>query len=268
MDLTAEQQELVDTISRVLAADLEIGAAWLGGSLGRGSGDAFSDVDVVALVATGPATAVGSRFGRAIESIADPALVTVLFGGRVVSVVTTDWRRFDLSFVEPPDLVRYNARHLVALFNKGDHEPQCLDETPYQTTPATVLALVNEYLRVLGLLVVALGREEYGLGLAGVDILRRLTIDLMLEENGVGSAERGGALRRNPFLEPDQRRELEALAPVSADRGGLLAANAELAAIFLPRARRLASRIGMVWPSVLEGATKRYLSDRLGLLID
>jgi hypothetical protein len=58
------------------------------------------------------------------------------------------------------------------------------------------------------------------------------------------------------------------LAPVAANRAGIIAANTELAAIFLPRARRLADQIGMTWPSVLEMATKRYLRERLGLVID
>jgi len=111
-----------------------------------------------------------------------------------------------------------------------------------------VLRLVNEFLRVLGLLVGCIGREEYLLGLAGADILRRLTIDLMLEENGVSPIERGGALRRNPLLTPDQRRELATLAPVAANGAGIIAANAELAAIFLPRARRLADKVGTEWP--------------------
>lgn len=58
-----------------------------------------------------------------------------------------------------------------------------------------MLGLVNEFFRVLGLSVVAMGQEEYVLGLQGGDILRRLTVDLMLEENGIGPIERGGAGR-------------------------------------------------------------------------
>jgi hypothetical protein len=36
-----------------------------------------------------------------------------------------------------------------------------------------------------------------------------------------------------------------------------------LAAIFLPRARRLASKIGMPWPTDFEEATRRHLRLRL-----
>ncbi len=268
MPLTAEQQDLLDAIHRVLAGDAEIEAAWLGGSLGRGAGDAFSDVDVVALVGRGPAAEVGLRYVRDAASIAEPVLVNALFGGRVLNVVTREWRRFDISFVEPGELGRFDATHLVPLFNKGGHSPPRKTVKPYEAKPETVLNLVNEFLRVLGLSVVAMGREEYVLGLRGVDILRQLTVDLMLEENGVGPVERGGALRRNPLLTPDQRHELEALSAVAANRESILAINTELAAIFLPRSRRLAKRIGMAWPSEFEAATRRHLWERLGLSID
>jgi hypothetical protein len=266
--VTPEQQALADRIGRVLAADPDIEAVWIGGSLGRGGGDAFSDVDTVALVNGSRAADVGQRYARDISAIAPPALVNPLFGGRVVNVVTVDWQRFDIHFIEAAELVRFDAARLTPLFNKGEREPPRAPVKPYRTTPETLLPIVNEYLRVLGLLVVATGREEYVLGLSGVDILRRLTTDLMLEENGTGPAERGGALHRNPLLTAEQRRELRSLSPVEASRDGLIKANVELAAIFLPRARRLAQEIGMPWPAVLEEATKRHLRERMGVTIE
>lgn len=266
--MTDEQGALAAAISRVLLADAEIEAAWLGGSLGRGVGDEFSDVDVIALVAEPPAARVGARYTQDVTHIAEPALVTSLYGGRVISVVTMGWQRFDISFVEARDLSRYDAANLVTLFNRGARTPPTSPAAPYQTTPDVVLGLVNEFLRIVGMLLGCVGREEWVLGLAGADILRRLTVDLMLEENGVGPVERGGALRRNPLLTPDQRRDLETLTPVAATRAGLIAANQELAAIFLPRARTLAARTGTAWPTGFEAATKRRLVERLGLSID
>jgi hypothetical protein len=264
---TAEQRDLVDAIRGVLEADTAIEAAWLGRSLGRGAGDEFSDVDVMALVAEGPAFAVGQRYASEVGRIAEPVLVNTLYGGRVVNVVTDDWRRFDLSFIEAAELGRFDAARLVPLFNRGDRGPPRADPEAYRPTPETVLALVNEFLRVLGLLVGAVGREEWLLSLSGLDILRRLTIDLMLEENGVGQAERGGALRRNPLLTPEQLLQLASLSPAVADRAGVIAANAEVAAIFLPRARRLAAEIGATWPTAFEAATRRHLQERVGLAI-
>ena len=188
-----------------------------------------------------------------------------LFGGRVLNVVTVDWQRFDLTFVEARDLSRYEASALSELFNRTGRQPPHHDAIPYRTAPETLLRLVNEFLRVLGLLVVGIGREEYVLGLRGVDLLRQMTVDVMLEENDIGPLERGGALHRNPFLTRDQRRELESLAPVAADREGVVAASAALAEIFLSRARPLATRIGMSWPAGFEAATRRHLRERLDL---
>jgi hypothetical protein len=265
VSLTGEQQDLLGAIQRVLEGDPEIEAAWLGGSLGKGAGDAFSDVDVVVLVAGRPAAEVGQRYAREVATIAEPALVQPLYGARLVNVVTTDWRRFDISFVEAGELGRFDADRLTPLFNRGDRSPPRGRTAPYRATPESVLPLVTEYFRILGLLVVALGREEFVLGLSGLEILRRLTVDLMLEENGVGPADRGGALHRNPFLTLEQRHELASLPPAVADREGLIASNRALSAIFLPRARRVAASVGAVWPSVLEDATHRHLQKRLGV---
>ncbi len=262
---TAEQQTLIDALRRLAGAEASVEAAWVAGSLGKGGGDEYSDVDLLLLAADGASAAVSASLASKLEAVARPVLVNRLFGGRVLSVVTDDWQRFDLSFIEGPDLERYNATELTELFNRGGRNPPFKPETAYEPTPERLLPLVQEFLRVLGLLVGAMGREEYELSLNGVDLLRRMTMDLMLEENGVGPAQRGGALRRNPFLTAEQRAALTAIPPVWADREALLAANRALAAIFLPRARRLADRIGMVWPTALEDATRRNLQLKLDL---
>lgn len=267
--LTAGQQSLLTAIHRRLVADPAIEAAWLAGSLGRGEGDAFSDVDVLALVGQGPAGETGLRYAReGVREIAEPVLVMPLFGGRVVSVVTADWERFDISFIEAADLGRYDAARLTPIFNRGSREPPRPAPTAYEVAPEALLALINEFLRVLGLLGVAEGRREWLLALQGFGILRGLSIDLMLEENRVSPADRGGALRRNPLLTAEQRAALEGLPPLAANRASVLEANAALSAIFLPRARRLAARVGLPWPSAFESATKRHLRERLGLVIE
>jgi predicted nucleotidyltransferase len=263
--LTPEQEQIVRSASAVLAADGEVAAAWLAGSLGRGAGDAFSDVDLLVLVTAGDPSDVGRRYAACIASIAPPALANPLFGGRVVNVVTEDWRRFDLSFIKADELARYNAAQLVQLFNKGALAPPIREEEPYAPSPDVVLGLVNEFLRVIGLSVVAVGREEWLLAQWGADILRRLTMDLMLEENAVSPAERGGALRRRPLLTADQFSALANMRPVTPDLEGVLVSNRELAAIFLPRARALSQRIGAPWPSTFERATREHLRTNLGL---
>jgi hypothetical protein len=102
----------------------------------------------------------------------------------------------------------------------------------------------------------------------GVELLQRTTVDLMLEENRIPPAARGGALHRNPFLTDAQRAEVEGGPPLSATHDSVLAANRYIASIFLPRAKRLAAEIGAVWPAAFEAATRRSLQRHLGLSLD
>lgn len=262
---TAEQQTLIDDLGRWIEANPGVGAAWLAGSLGRGEGDEYSDVDLLLLVGEGEAGAVSAVLADSLDQVTRPVLVNKLYGGRVISVVTDDWGRFDLTLVEPAELGRYDAADLTGLFNRTGRAPPVRQEAPYQTPPATLLALVQEFLRVLGMLPGALGRQEYELSLRGVDLLRGLTMDLMLEENGVSPARRGGALRRRPFLTAEQLDDLATIPPQAAERQSAIDANLAIAAIFLPRARRVATRVGADWPAPLEAAARRRLKLALGL---
>lgn len=262
---TLAQAELLAAIERALSADPDVGAAWLAGSLGAGGGDAWSDVDVLVLVLVGAnAGGVAVRYAADLSPIAEVVLVNTI-GGRVVSAVTRDWQRFDLTFIEGAELARYDRARLSPLFNRSGSEPPVSNHPAHRTRPDTLRAMVNEFLRVFGLLVVGINRGEYQLGLSAVDILRRLTMDVMLEENGIGPVERGGLLHRNALLTPEQRAALGAIAPVVATREGIIAAELAIAAVFLPRARRLAARIDMAWPQALEDATRAYLGNHLGI---
>jgi predicted nucleotidyltransferase len=256
---TTDQQHLIDEIARRLDAEPAVEALWLAGSLGKGQGDAFSDVDLLVLVADGPTGEISAGLARDLAPALRVVLVNSLYGGRVLNMVTADWARFDLTLVQREDLQRYDSNALTPIFNKGESNSPVQAQAPYRTSPAELLKLVNEFLRVIGLTPVAMGREEYQLALNGVDLLRRMTMDLMLEENGVSPASRGGALHRNHLLTAEQRDALQALPVIAAERTSILAGNAAFAGLFLPRARRLGAEIGMEWPSAFEDATRRHL---------
>jgi len=262
---TAEQQNLIDKIADFLREEPRIAAAWLAGSLGRGEGDAFSDVDMLALADDGTAAEVSTSLAQGLSAIAKPVLVDALFGGRVLNVVTQDWQRFDISIVQGDELNRYDAVSLTPLFNRSGRNPPTHPSRAYETEPERLSKLVNEFIRIVGLTPVAIGRAEFELALTGIDILRRLTFDLMLEENGIPPARRGGALHRNPLLTDAQRAALARLPPQAAERGSILAATRAYAAIFLPRARQLAAKIGMTWPAEFEAATRRHWQAKLGV---
>jgi len=250
MPLTAVQSALLAAIEQTLWNDPRIDGLWLSGSLGQGGGDDYSDVDVIARVGDPPASRIGREYAERADEIVPVVLVNLLFGDRVLNVVTRTWERFDILFLEPPELQMHDSARLTQIFNRG--------------SPETILKIVNEFLRVLGLFPVAVGRGEWLLAQAGMELLRRLTIDLMLEENRLPTADRGGALHLNTLLTTEQRQALEGLPAVSADRDSAFAGNRAVAALFLPRARRLTAEVGAAWPDAFEAATRDQLKLRIG----
>lgn len=265
--MTPEQQGLVDRATAHLSGDARIEALWLAGSLGQGRGDVWSDVDLLACCVTGTRGAVSQDLVASVGEIAPPLLVNSLFGGIVINVVAEGWRRFDINLVEAGDLGRYDAAALMSLFNRSGVVPTGKHPASYRATPQSVLPLVNEFLRVLGLAPVCAGRGEYILLMAGIELLRGITVNLMLEENGVGPWARGGMLSRDLHLTDAQHAALLALPPLAPTLASITAGNIAIAGIFLPRARALMKAVGGEWPEQFEVATREHLRMALGIEI-
>ena len=102
--------------------------------------------------------------------------------------------------------------------------------------PKRVAFVVEEFIRVLGLLPGGLGRSELVLLTTGAGLLRDLLRDLMLETCPL--LDRGGMLHLSRLLTPEQMAELEALP--YPDREEVVAAHLAIAQAFLPLARRSA----------------------------
>lgn len=264
--MTPAQQTLIDQLTRALGGDPRIRALWLSGSLGKGQGDAWSDIDLTALVEEADIRPCLDDYAAGYAGM-PPTVLTHEVYGRVFAATTPDWDRFDIVFHTPAEIARMNGAGLKLLL--GDHAlTPPSREAPADTGAARrVEALAKEFLRILGLLPVAVGRGEWVVAQQGVELLRKMLVDLMLEENGIGPGQRGGAKRLNPFLTPEQRGLLEAI-PLAASNGpSLIAANRAHAQPFLARARALSDRLGAAWPQALEEATRLHLRTTLGLEI-
>ena len=264
---TEQQQSLIDNIAGALGRDELVAALWLSGSLGSGQGDAWSDVDVLALVRGVGALDVGRHYSANPNAIAETVFVQPLYGGAVVHCITPDWQRFDLSFVDAALLGRYDVKKLRPLFSKEAISPPPTNSPPPALPPQgeRVLASINEFIRVLGLLPLVMGRRDYVNAFTGIGHLRTRFIDILIEENGISPADRGGALHLNRLLTADQQRMLEALPPVSATRESTIEVSTALAKLFFPCARAFADKIGVTWPAAFETATRRHLERELGV---
>ncbi len=261
--MTDEQQALLKRLTAALAADPRVHAAWLGGSLGQDAGDAWSDVDIVVLVEEPNRPACIADY-RATHPGLPPLVLSHVVYGRVLAAITPDWERFDLSFLTAGELPSQDGAGLKLLLGDPALTPPPRIQVPGALQPLG--PLVTEFLRVLGLAPVAVGRGEWLTMQQGVELLRHMLIDLMLIENEVPPGSRG-AKRLNAFLTDDQRAWLEALLPPLAEREALITANAALARQFLARAKPLAAKLGAPWPTAFEDATRRHLKVTLSLEI-
>ncbi len=205
--MTEDQHALLDQLVAALSADPRIRSAWLSGSLAKGAGDAWSDIDLTVVVDE-PDLAACLR-DCAAGALALPATVfSQLVHGRIFSGVTPAWSRFDLAFLTPAEFARQDDAGLRRLLGETAAPPP-RPAGPDHDAVARVSRLIFEFLRVLGLSPVCIGRQEWLVAQQGVELLRGMLVELLLEQNGVPRAARG-AKRLNGFLGDGQRAELEA----------------------------------------------------------
>jgi hypothetical protein len=265
--VTPDQQSLLEALETALRPDARIGSAWLTGSLGACRGDPWSDIDITLVAAADDLPGLLGDLMRADGPLPATALRLSQFG-RLVNGTTPDLMRFDLVLSTPEEFARQDPAGVRLLFGDAGQAPPERPGRPQDPAAAAkrIESLVTEFLRILSLAPVAVGRQEWVVMQDGVGHLRRLLIELMLEENGIGPAERGGAKKLYPFLTAEQIAELEALVPPRAIEAELIAANRDLRDRFLPRARRVAADRGATWPADWEAAVMSGLARDLPAL--
>lgn len=244
------------------ARDPRIRAAWVGGSLARGTADDWSDIDLHLLVDDSAAFCDGIEdWITAIlpKALLDP--IPGVPGGYLY--ITPDWVHVDLivhatqGFVqgELPVRVVHDPDQLV---REVAARPDEMQGEPYLP-----IAQVKLYLYFMGVAVTVIKRAEWVACRQGVTGFRdNLLIPLMLAENGIRKSD--GAKRLNRYLTAEQIAALDAVTPTGSDPEDLVAAHIALAADYLARARRLAQHSEEPWPSALEQATLDLWERELG----
>jgi len=259
------QEQLIETIRKRLDDDPRVMALFLGGSFGKGQADAYSDIDLIAVVAADQQAGFANDWRQHLQAIAPIVFWNELDKGeRIFNAITDQWQRIDLALVGPEALARRSRDGLKPLIDRHGL---------YDTLPATidwagpnkghVNYLINEFFRVFGLLAVADGRGEYLLSVAGVDLLRMMLFNLLSEE--VERADKGGMLAWKRRLSDEQLDLLAAIPAAAPTRQSIIDAHIACARAFLPRARRLAERYDIEWPEAFEDATWRHLEREVGI---
>lgn len=255
---------LIIRISQVLQEDPRVLAAWLSGSRGRGTADAYSDVDVWLVVSADDVSGFVEDWPKLSDRITPTVLRQQVRGGPVFNAVTPGWLRFDISIGTPGDVPARSRSTLKPLFDRAALTERLKPEgEPLGPDPAKVAGLTTEFLRVLGLLPVVVGREEYVVAASGAGLLRQLLIQLMLED--VAVEDRGGVLHLAALLPEERIRTLTELPPIGSTRSSAIEGHLAAARAFLPLARELHERCGLEWPRELEEAARGHLRTTLDL---
>lgn len=260
------QSALIDRITDWLRCLPEVAGAFLGGSFGRGEADDHSDVDVF-VVATGPerVPSVLENLARRLEEVSPILFTRTLPNARTVNAVTEHWLRFDLTVVAVAELALFTREAVKPLFGQ-DHLYQAIPSgigEPADTPPETLIDIVNEFIRVLGLSVVVKGRDDLVVAQTGTNLMRDMLIQIMVFENGTGPKR--GVLALKQDLTQNQTDALLALPPPDATWPSIFRRTEAIARQFLPRARRLCEKLEGIWPREFERATLAHVEEELGL---
>ncbi len=112
-------QRLLDRSIEVLAADDRIVALFVVGSVGRGDADASSDLDLLAAVTDQEALDQIIAGWRSLIDDITPSVYCRLLGGRIVTLVTPTWERFDLALVPADATGLMTSGPATVLFDRG-----------------------------------------------------------------------------------------------------------------------------------------------------
>jgi hypothetical protein len=251
------QRQLVDRVRDDLRADPRVRGLWLTGSLGTGTDDEFSDVDMFVAVAEDALPGYLDGWPSVAERY-DPLLARQLPGAPVFNHVLPDWVRWDVVVGTAGDVRNMDPGQVTEVFNLDGLVPS--SPSHRGADPEVVREMTEEFLRVLGLLPVVLGRGELVTAVSGAGLLRQLLTTLLRYR--VEGDRLSGALHLSRVLPAAELAALEALPPVYAERGGVVRLHLACAGMFLPVAREL---LGEAYPFRLEEACWEHLRTHLAV---
>lgn len=261
------QADVIETLAQAMQPDDSLRAVFLIGSFGRGDADEYSDVDLVAVVDAALLEPKFTEYQDRITRILPVLYRKTLPGSRTINSITQEWLRVDLTFVAPERLGAYSKDQVRVLFDRCG----LLDALPDRAQPAPlraeeVTSLADEFIRVFGLLPVAIGREDYVLAQTGAVLLRDMLIRAMLLANR--ARHHRGVLALKRAVSDDQYRALAELPPLAANKDAVIAAHRAIGAHFLPLAASLSVRTGVPWPTEFAARTVAHVERAVGITVE
>lgn len=251
------QTDLINAVTASMQRHPHLQGIFLSGSFGSEQNDAWSDVDFLALCLPEHQDQIADQWVEAIRSV-EPIILERRrpFGRLLVNLVTQNWLRADLHITNQKKLRGQGKSGLKAIYDPNN----MIAEVPAEPAVSgpNPLGLTEEFIRVLGLLSVAIGREDYNNAITGLFHMRAQFISLMVLASNDGPT--GGALHLNRLLTEDQQNILAGLPIPLPEKQAIIDAHYKYAQTFLPLARNM---LTTDWPQEFETATLTHLARQL-----
>lgn len=257
--------EVIKVITEATIDVSGIRALFLGGSYGNGLADEFSDIDFVLVADQGATDKIAEIWRNAVAKTGE----IVLCWDRIkvpalINIITEDWTRTDVYILKPNQMDYQTQSALKPLFDHdGIYDQLAEVANKIEPNSSKFKHQVEEFIRIVGLLHLAVGRKEYINGVLGIFHLRNLLVDLLVEETD--APNRGGILHLNRLITDEQKDLITALPPAVANREAMISSHLAYAKAYLPRARVRAALLGMEWPETFEVATWAQLKKTLSI---
>jgi hypothetical protein len=245
---------LYERAIEVLNADTRVKEVRASGSIGAGTADAWSDLDLEIVTHAEHHDAFLADRDTWLAAITPTVFARTPIAPFVINIVTADGLTLDIAVWsgEVPDWPTPPVRYAVGL----------LSGTQFEDLGEALEYAVAELLRGMnGPFISFVEREEHLRHLAGVPHLLGLLTTVFLAETG---ATPPGKHWNGTYTE-EQRAAVAALPPVSATREGLIAFGLGLAELLITRARPLYDRYDLEWPTALSEATAHRVQEQLGV---
>lgn len=247
-------RDLFERAVKVLGADPRVKEVQVSGSIGAGTADAWSDLDVVVVTHPDHHDELLADRDIWLAAISPTVFARTPIAPFVINTITDDGLTFDLSIWsgEAPVWPTAPVRYSVGL----------LSGSPFDAIGDALEYAVVEQLRgMAGPFISLLQREEHLRHLSGVPHLLGLLTTVFLAETG--SVPPGK--HWNGTYTEEQRDAASALPPVSATREGLVAFGLGVAELVVTRARPLHPRYELPWPADLARVTAGRVQEELSL---
>jgi hypothetical protein len=263
---TARLTALIKQISTNLFRDKRVRVLWLTGSMATGRADAQSDVDLRIVVRTEDFATLASWWSELLEPVTQ--LVWKRFKSEssdeiLLSAITMEYLRFDLVVQSLADTQPRMHDAARVVFDKDGIASQFVLTALSQRNPfARLTLIVEEFIRLLGMLPVVVARNDVPRGMEEQIGLHALLIDLLLLENGLDRIDTGKQ-HIIAFLNDEQKAVLLQVPSLAPNIEAIIQGRLAYARLFLPRARRLMQLRAQPYPEAFETTTRKHLWETL-----